>query len=111
MNGRIPELRPRASLGIGRPHLRASEHDAPARALDGVAAQQHASLVHCRAGEAQWITQGGKNKTDWLSRWAIAVHARRGFWKAVVAIAAKNARMCGAMLARGEAFKLPAYER
>ena len=33
---------------------------------------------------------------------------RRGYWKAVVAIAAKNARMCWAMLQRGDAFKLPA---
>jgi hypothetical protein len=29
------------------------------------------------------------------------LEARRGYWKAVVAIAAKNARMCWAMLARG----------
>ena len=33
---------------------------------------------------------------------------RRGYWKAVIAIAAKNARMAWAGLARGEAFKLPA---
>jgi transposase len=48
-----------------------------------------------------------KNKTDPISRWAVSVQARRGYWKAVVAIAAKNARMCWAMLQRGEAFKLP----
>jgi transposase len=47
-------------------------------------------------------------KPDGLSSWATALEARRGYWKAVVAIAAKNARMCWAMLARGEAFKLPA---
>jgi transposase len=39
-----------------------------------------------------------KNKTDPISRWAISVQERRGYWKAVVAIAAKNARMCWAML-------------
>jgi transposase len=33
---------------------------------------------------------------------------RRGYWRAVVAIAAKNARMCWAVLNRGEAFRLPA---
>ena len=33
---------------------------------------------------------------------------RRGYWKAVVAIAAKNARMCWAMLQHGEAFRMPA---
>jgi transposase len=33
---------------------------------------------------------------------------RRGYWKAAVAIAAKNARMAWAVLTKGEAFKLPA---
>jgi transposase len=47
-------------------------------------------------------------KTDGLSRWATALETRRGYWKAVVAIAAKNARMAWAVLARGEQFKLPA---
>ena len=47
-------------------------------------------------------------KTDSLSRWVIKLAERRGYWKAVVAIAAKNARMAWAVLARGEAFKLPA---
>ena len=49
-----------------------------------------------------------KGKTDSLSRWALAVAERRGYWKAVVAIAAKNARMAWAVLTKGEAFKLPA---
>jgi transposase len=49
-----------------------------------------------------------KNKTDPVSRWALSVQERRGYWKAVVAIAAKKARMCWAMLQRGEAFKMPA---
>lgn len=49
-----------------------------------------------------------KSKTDPVSRWAISVQERRGDCKAVVAIAAKNARMCWAMLQRGEAFKMPA---
>ena len=47
-------------------------------------------------------------KTDSLSRWAVKLAERRGYWKAVVAIAAKNARMAWAVLARGESFKLPA---
>ena len=54
------------------------------------------------------VLAAAKNKTDPVSRWAISVQERRGYWKAVVAIAAKNARMCWAMLQRGEAFKLPA---
>ena len=38
----------------------------------------------------------------------VQLAARVGYWKAIVAIAAKNARMCWAVLARGESFKLPA---
>ena len=49
-----------------------------------------------------------KNKTDPVSRWAISVQERRGYKKALVAIAAKNARMCWTMLQRGETFKMPA---
>ena len=47
-------------------------------------------------------------KTDALSRWAMQLRQRRGYWKAVVAIAAKNARMAWAVLTKGESFKLPA---
>lgn len=54
------------------------------------------------------VLSAAKDKTDPVSRWAISVQERRGYWKAVVAIAAKNARMCWAMLQRGEAFKVPA---
>ena len=46
-----------------------------------------------------------KSKTDRLSRWAVSVQERRGYGKALVAIAAKNARMAWAMLAKGEAFR------
>ena len=49
-----------------------------------------------------------KNKTDAVSRWATTLEQRRGYWKAVVAIAAKNARMAWAVLSRGESFKMPA---
>ena len=55
---------------------------------------------------ARAVLNADKGKTDSLSRWAIAVQERRGYWKAVVAIAAKNARMAWAVLNRGEAFKL-----
>ena len=57
---------------------------------------------------ARSVLNAAKTKTDSLSRWAVAVEARRGYWKAVVAIAAKNARMCWAVLSRGESFRLPA---
>lgn len=54
------------------------------------------------------VLSAAKKKTDSVSRRAISVQERRGYWKAVVAIAAKNARMCWAMLQQGESFKLPA---
>jgi transposase len=57
---------------------------------------------------ARAVLAAAKNKTDAISRWSVALEGRRGYWKAVVAIAAKNARLCWAMLARGDSFKLPA---
>jgi transposase len=57
---------------------------------------------------ARAVLAGAKDKSDATSRWAIQLAARVGYWKAIVAIAAKNARMCWAVLARGESFKLPA---
>lgn len=52
------------------------------------------------------------NKTnprqDAVSRWARALAERRGYWRAVVAVAAKNARLCWAVLQRGEGFRMPA---
>ena len=57
---------------------------------------------------ARAVLKAAKGKQDSLSRWAVSVAERRGYWKAVVAIAAKNARMAWAVLTRGEQFKLPA---
>ncbi|MBY0465273.1 MAG: IS110 family transposase [Burkholderiales bacterium] len=57
---------------------------------------------------ASALLQLAKNKTDPESRWAQALAERRGYWRAEVAIAAKNARMCWAVLNKGEAFHLPA---
>jgi transposase len=48
-----------------------------------------------------------KNKNDPVSKWALQLKERRGFGKAAVAIAAKNARMCWAMLHLGESFRMP----
>lgn len=57
---------------------------------------------------AKALLNAAKLKTDSTSRWAVALAERRGYWRAVVAIAAKNARMAWAMLARGESFRMPA---
>ncbi|MBQ0946617.1 IS110 family transposase [Ideonella sp. 4Y16] len=57
---------------------------------------------------ARALLAAAKNKTDPISRWAVALAERRGYWKAVVAIAAKNARMAWAVLRKGEDFAMPA---
>ena len=55
---------------------------------------------------ARSVLQSGKKKEDRISRWTRDVEGRRGYWKAVVAMAAKNARLAWAVLQRGEAFRL-----
>lgn len=57
---------------------------------------------------ARSVLQSAAKKSDAVSRWAVQLAARVGYWKAIVAIAAKNARMCWAALQRGENFRLPA---
>ena len=57
---------------------------------------------------ARAVLAAAGNKNDPISRWAKSVAERRGYWRAVIAIAAKNARMAWAVLKRGEAFELPA---
>jgi transposase len=54
---------------------------------------------------ARAVLAAAAGKADRLSRWAVSLVERRGYWKAVVAVAAKNARIAWAMLARDEAFK------
>ena len=48
------------------------------------------------------------DKQDHFSRWARNLQERRGYWRAVVAIAAKNARLAWAVLKYGENFRLTA---
>ena len=50
---------------------------------------------------ARAVLNAAEKKTDRLSKWALEVKARRGYGKALVAIAAKNARMAWAMLSKG----------
>lgn len=47
------------------------------------------------------------SRADAMSRWALALQARAGYGKAVVAIAAKNARLAWAMLVKGDQFRSP----
>jgi transposase len=55
---------------------------------------------------ARAVLQSGKKKDDAISRWTRDVEGRRGYWKAVVAMAAKNARLAWAVLRRGDDFRL-----
>lgn len=57
---------------------------------------------------ARAILSGLGDKQDRFSRWARSLVERRGYWKAVVAIAAKNARLAWAVLKFGEEFRLHA---
>ena len=54
---------------------------------------------------ARAILSGLGDKQDSFSRWARSLQERRGYWKAVVAIAAKNARLAWAVLHYGEDFR------
>lgn len=55
---------------------------------------------------ARAVLAAAPGRTDRISRWAIALQARRGYMRAVVAIAAKNARLAWAVLRRGEDFRM-----
>ena len=88
----------------------------------GLTPGQHSSGGKARLGR---ITKAGDNylrsllvmgaravlnsigdKQDYFSRWARSLVERRGYWRAVVAIAAKNARLAWAVLKYGEDFRL-----
>jgi transposase len=55
---------------------------------------------------ARAVLAGLGDKQDSFSRWARSLQERRGYWKAVIAIAAKNARLAWAVLKYGEDFRL-----
>ena len=55
---------------------------------------------------ARSILIGAEKRTDSFSRWVCSLVERRGYWRAVVAIAAKNARLCWASLHYGDDFRL-----
>jgi len=57
---------------------------------------------------ARAVLQSAAQKTDRLSRWALALRARRGYHRAIIAVAAKNARIIWALLANNREFALPA---
>lgn len=56
---------------------------------------------------ARSVLMNAVGKNDPVSRWALQLKERRGYGRAVVAIAAKNARMCWAALSLQDQFKVP----
>lgn len=56
---------------------------------------------------ARALLASAVRKTDPFSRWALQIRERRGYGRALVAIAAKNARMCWAMLHLQDEFRTP----
>ena len=53
---------------------------------------------------ARSVLQTARRHTDRLSRWVQSIHARCGYHKAIVAVAAKNARIVWAVMAKKERF-------
>jgi len=57
---------------------------------------------------ARAVLQTAAQKSDRLSRWAMALRARRGYHRAIIAVAAKNARIIWTLLANNREFALSA---
>jgi hypothetical protein len=74
----------------------------------GIDLAKNVFAVHGVDAAGSVLLRQPKVSRDSSSRWAMALWQRRGYWKAVVASAAKNARMAWAVLNKGEAFRLPA---
>jgi transposase len=55
---------------------------------------------------ARVVLNTASRRDDRISRWARALQARRGYYRAAVAIAAKNARIAWALLTRGDSFRI-----
>jgi transposase len=54
---------------------------------------------------ARSVLQTAAGHQDRLSRWALELQQRRGYYRALVAIANKNARIAWALLARGQTLR------
>jgi transposase len=54
---------------------------------------------------ARSVLQNAARYTDRLSRWVLSIRSRCGYHKAIVAIAAKNARILWVVMAKKERFK------
>ena len=57
---------------------------------------------------ARAVLQAATRRADRLSRWALSVRERRGYHRACIAIAAKNARIVWALLSHNQPLRLTA---
>jgi transposase len=87
----------------------------------GLVPRQHSSGGRSRLGQithhgdaylrtlfvqgARSVLQTAKRHNDRMSRWIMSLHARRGYHKTLVAIAAKNARIAWALLSKAQPFR------
>lgn len=77
----------------------------PVEAPDGWAESPSAGMsISARIHGARAVMRHLARRTDATSRWVLALKARRGFNKAVVALAAKQARVLWALLATGRRY-------
>jgi transposase len=53
---------------------------------------------------ARAVLQRASQRSDRLSRWAQAVYLRRGYHRAIIAVAAKNARIIWALLSKNQTY-------
>ena len=89
--------------------LTPSQHSAGGKAkLGGITKAGDRYLRHLLIQGARSMLITAKGKTDAVSRWAVKLQERQGYWREVVALAAKHARMCWALLDKGNVFRIPA---
>ena len=55
---------------------------------------------------ARAAVQVAARRQDRLSRWIVQLQARIGYHKTIIAVAAKNARIAWALLAKGETLRV-----
>lgn len=73
--------------------------------LGGISKRGDSYLRSLLIHGARSVLQQASRKQDALSRWAVSVQQRRGYNKAVVALANKLARIAWAVVVRGEAYR------
>lgn len=82
------------------------QHSSGGRSRLGSITRRGDAYLRCLLVQgARSVLQTATRHTDRLSRWALSVQARRGYHKALVAIAAKNARIAWALLSKDQALR------